>query len=496
MYLKDLSFNYFGTLWSAILGFVFVPVYLACLGFEAYGVIGVFSVLQSVFALIDATVSPLWIGEISKLRVRATTLSSTDEFRRALGGVMLLIATASLVIICIVAPSATVAMIQRGVPDDGDLTLSILMLGGALVARIFEGYFRSGLVGLSLQAQLNVWICVCATIRSAGAAITVTMLSPTLFAFTCWQLIAAVIAASIFGVLFRKAMPRGPRRPFAGFLVLQNRLRFALGVFAGAALEVIYAAWQQSMLIALLPMSQFGAYAAAMSVAGITNSVSLPFINVFYPRICAAIAQGDQARIAHVLRSTSQLISVLVWSMVFSLAMAGRHLLFGWSGRIGIVTELAPLVPGLAFSAGLGAMCIVPYRYKMAMGHTRFWAITNLCTLLAGAAGLGFVVPRFGAVGASIYGAILNLAVLSLAAPLSMRSALPSSIAWLLRDVVCPFFGAAVGASVVALIFDYMPSSRISSLAVFAAALLLSLVGATVCASLIRNQLLEAWRGR
>lgn len=50
--------NYFSQAYMAVMGFVFVPVFIKYLGVEAFGLIAVFTVLQSSLALLDMGMKP------------------------------------------------------------------------------------------------------------------------------------------------------------------------------------------------------------------------------------------------------------------------------------------------------------------------------------------------------------------------------------------------------------------------------------------------------
>ena len=50
---KNVIANYLGQAWAALMGLVFVPVYIRYLGVEAWGLVGFMSMLQGWFTLLD-----------------------------------------------------------------------------------------------------------------------------------------------------------------------------------------------------------------------------------------------------------------------------------------------------------------------------------------------------------------------------------------------------------------------------------------------------------
>ena len=63
---KNVIANYFGNGWAAIMGLVFIPVYIRFLGMEAYGLIGLYAFLQTALVIVDAGLSPTLSREMSR----------------------------------------------------------------------------------------------------------------------------------------------------------------------------------------------------------------------------------------------------------------------------------------------------------------------------------------------------------------------------------------------------------------------------------------------
>src|SRR5690349_7028582 len=50
---KNIVANFVGSAWTALMSFVFVPIYIKFIGMEAYGLIGIFATIQGIFVLLD-----------------------------------------------------------------------------------------------------------------------------------------------------------------------------------------------------------------------------------------------------------------------------------------------------------------------------------------------------------------------------------------------------------------------------------------------------------
>ena len=60
---RNVIANYMGQGWAALMAIAFLPFYVASLGFEAYGLIDFFAVLQSILAVFDFGISATLMRE-------------------------------------------------------------------------------------------------------------------------------------------------------------------------------------------------------------------------------------------------------------------------------------------------------------------------------------------------------------------------------------------------------------------------------------------------
>ena len=68
---RNVLANYVGQGWSALMGLAFVPLYIRYLGIEAYGLIGVFAVLQACLSLLDMGMTPTLNREMARFTVES-----------------------------------------------------------------------------------------------------------------------------------------------------------------------------------------------------------------------------------------------------------------------------------------------------------------------------------------------------------------------------------------------------------------------------------------
>ena len=80
---KNVIANYFGQGWQALMSLVFVPLYIKYLGMEAYGLIGIFAVLQAWLVLLDMGMKPAMAREMARFTGGAHNAQSIRDLLRS-----------------------------------------------------------------------------------------------------------------------------------------------------------------------------------------------------------------------------------------------------------------------------------------------------------------------------------------------------------------------------------------------------------------------------
>src|SRR4051794_31778653 len=68
---RNVAANFVGTFWAALMGPALVTIYVRLLGIEAYGLVGLLTTLQAVFALLDLGLSAATNRELARFSVQA-----------------------------------------------------------------------------------------------------------------------------------------------------------------------------------------------------------------------------------------------------------------------------------------------------------------------------------------------------------------------------------------------------------------------------------------
>jgi O-antigen/teichoic acid export membrane protein len=493
---KDILANYVGQFWSAIMNVAFIPVYIAQIGLESFGLIGVLATLQASFALLDFGMTPLLGRETARYLSGA---HSADSIRRLLRSVEVIIGLlAAFITVLIYAVSDRIADQWLGPTTFTSSSIAVLltMMGAIVGVRLVEMLYRSALMGLHQQVGLNIGVVLTSTLRGLGCVGVLVFISPTIFGYLIWQLVCSVFAAALFCFMTYQSLPQSSQWTTFSIAAIKNVWRFAAGMTAISAAAVLMTQADKIILSKLLSLADFGTYTLATIVAGIPQMLAAPVVQALQPRLTKQLAAADEIAFKASFHIGAQIVSALVGSASIVLIFFSREILAIWFQNESVGLAAAALVSILAAGNLLNGLVLMPYISQLAYGWTSLSVRWSLISVAVQVPLLLYIAPRYGAIGAAWIWVTLNMAcVLTVAVVMFRRILRTEQRSWLLTDLARPLLAALC----IAAIAKWLAPTGVSYYANFAflimisAAVLLSAAVAspTILATLRRFQLHE-----
>ncbi|MFH0888010.1 MAG: polysaccharide biosynthesis protein, partial [Planctomycetota bacterium] len=186
---RNIAANFAGSIWQALMSLIFIPLYIKFMGIEAWGLIGIFATLQTVFGLLDMGLSSTLNREMARLSVLPNKEQEMRNLVRTLE--VLYWSLAVLVGITVVSLSPVIAhhWIKAGQLSPKTIEQALLIMGFVMALQMPTGFYSGGLMGLQRQVLLNVINICISTLRGAGAVLILWLVSPTIQAFFLWQIV-------------------------------------------------------------------------------------------------------------------------------------------------------------------------------------------------------------------------------------------------------------------------------------------------------------------
>lgn len=445
---RNVTANYLGQAWTAVIGLVFIPVYIRYMGVESFGLIGVFTLLQAWLALLDMGMTPTLNREMARFTAGAHTPQSIRDLLRSLELIALAMSAAIGVLVWAAADWLAADWLRVEKLPLETVSQAIALMGLVVAMRFLEGLYRGAMLGLQQQVLYNAANAFFATLRAAGAVAVLAWVAPTIGAYFAWQGIVSVLALAYMAVVAHRLLPPPPRPPRYSGRAVRDIWRFAGGMMATTFLVLLLMQVDKILLSRLLSLEAFGYYALAATVASAIGLMVSPVTQAFFPRFSEIVARDDEQELARAYHRGAQLVTTLAAPAALVLIFFSERILDLWTGDRVLAGEVAPLLTLLAAGALLNGLMMIPYMLTLACGWPGFAVRVNAVAVAVLVPAIVWATVNHGAAGAAWAWVLLNAGYVLIGIRYLHRRLLPQEMwTWYRQDVALPLAGAAAVAA-------------------------------------------------
>lgn len=433
------------------MGLAFIPLYIKYLGIEAYGLIGLFGVLQAWLSLLDMGMTPTLNREMARFTGGTHSATSIRDLLRSIEIIALGIAT--LVGMGIWAASGWLAsdwLRAEKLPIDV-VAQAFAIMGAVTALRFVEGIYRSAIVGLQRQVLYNAVNSALATLRGLGAVGILMWVSPTIEAFFIWQGLISILTLGVLASVTYRTLPKAGRDGQFSMPALRGIGRFAGGMMGITFLALLLTQVDKILLSRLLTLSDYGYYSLAAVVAAALYMLTGPITQAWFPRLSELHANNNQAELITKYHQGAQLVSVFMGSAAIVMIVFAEPILQLWTRDAELAHRSATLLSLLALGNLLNGLMWIPYQTQLAHGWTGLTTRINIVSVVLIVPAILWATPRYGAEGAAWVWVSLNAGYVLIGIHFMYRKILThEKWHWYGQDVLQPLLVAAAVANTVA----------------------------------------------
>lgn len=432
--------NFAGSIWVALIGLLFVPVYLHYLGVEAYGIIGVFAGLQAILSLLDLGLSPALSRDLARLSAFPDKAGEMRDLTRTLEIVNWGISAFILVFLLALSPLLAHYWIQPGALSPNTVLQCLMIMSVSAAVQFANGLFVGGLMGLQRQAGLNLINSVFAAVKAVGAVAVIVYFSRTIQAFLIWQVAVTLIQTFLTYFFLHISLPKSEASARFDSPLLKQVWRFAAGTTAIGVVVTVLTQTDKVILSRLLTLEYFGYYTLATTVSATGLSVIIGAINnAVYPELARLVALKDETALRRLYHYSCQLMSVLLIPAAAILAFFATDILLLWTRNETIALNTSGLLALTAVAFGGRGLLWLPFHLQLAYGWTKLSFYSNLAAIFVLIPLMILGVVYYGAIGGAAAGVVLNVGHILLTMYFMHRRILKGELMkWYLHDIVLP----------------------------------------------------------
>ncbi|MBC8006659.1 MAG: oligosaccharide flippase family protein, partial [Prolixibacteraceae bacterium] len=395
---RNVIANYAGNGWTALMSLAFIPLYIAFMGVESYGLVGFYTTLLSVFVLLDLGISTTVRWHLARLSAEpgkaheARNLVRTLEF--VYWGIALLIG----VIMYLLAPWIANSYLQAQELSPEILQDALKLIGLTIAVRWPFSFYAGGLMGLQKQEIYNLIHAVIETLRGGGAVLILWLVSPTIQAFFVWQIIIGLVGAVALGHTLWRSLPAAATKARFEFSVLRNLWRFSAAVSAHTILVIAVTQIDKLMLSKLVTLELFAYYSLASTVASALYNLITPVATALYPRFIQLVTLRDEDRLSQLYHHGCQVMSALIAPTAIVLAFFSVEILLLWTQNPLLVENAHLITSLLVLAKALESLQFLPGSLQTAHGMAwiKFGIYLSLGSLLILAPAVYYATTNFG----------------------------------------------------------------------------------------------------
>lgn len=438
---KNIFANYASQLYITAAGIFTVPLYIRYMGAEAYGLVGVFAMLQAWFSLLDMGLTPTIARESARYQGGALSLLDFRRLARALEGVFAVIALLGCVLFFMLArPIAGQWLNTSQLPLD-DIIVALQLMAIIIALRWMCGLYRGVITGAERLVWLSCFNSLIATGRFVLILPVLMFLSASPKAFFAFQLGVAlleIIGLACMAYRLLPAIPVGQRIQWE-WAPLKPLLKFSLSIAFTSSVWVLVTQTDKLVLSKILQLADYGYFTVAVLVASAIMTVTGPISSALMPRMTRLQAEGQHDALIAIYRQATQLVAITAIPAALVLIFFAPQVLWAWTGDIVLAQRVAPTLRLYAIGYAFLAVGAFPYYLQYAKGNLRLHLIGNVLLVLLLIPSLIWASSKYGVNGAGWAWLISNAVYFFLWIPYVHQKFIPGvHKKWLVIDILCP----------------------------------------------------------
>jgi O-antigen/teichoic acid export membrane protein len=406
---KNITANFLGQTVSTGIGFVFIPIYINYLGVEAYGLIGLFSLVTAWLGLLDAGLSSALAREMALFSAGKHTPHAIRTLLKSIEWFFVVIGV--LILLTLVPASDWISLkwikSNNILPDI--VKKSIFLMGSMFAIKFFESIYKNAISGLQHQVAINRYEIVVSILRALGAVLLLKYISPNILLFFIWQAILSLLYAFFLKFQINKRLPQSDSPVAFSFASLLSIKSFAGGMLILVFLSLFQTQIDKLLLSKILSLEAFGFYSLSFTAAGALMIFTSPVSQALYPRMNQLYQLGEFTEFKFLYHIGNQIILILLGSASFIIVFFPKIFLFFWTNNQ-LIADNSYIILSIAslgfFFSGINTMS---FSMLLTFSWMKKITLIKCVTVFITIPLLLYFVPIFGSLAAAIIWVIVSL---------------------------------------------------------------------------------------
>lgn len=382
--LKTVVFIYSGRLYAALIGILLIPLVIKEVGYEAYGLVGVFAVVQACLNILDAGIGGVLVRQSIVSKTDKKSYSEFISIFNKIIKIFVLVSLATLVIGALFSYHFSVAWLQSTLPDSMVVYCTFSMFA-IFAARYIQGPYRSIMLSNEQHGFITLNNVLYITLSQPVALLFLIYVNDSILTYFIIQICAALVSSVFMVVMGEKS-----KRKVLAFLPdssgnqenkvnVRDLIYFALQLSILSILWIVVNQSDKLTLTAAMPLEEYTFYSVAFSITMLLTVLSDPINQILLPRMTLLLHEKGYEEFEVLFKNAFAATAVIVISLSLFMVFNGESFVYVWSGDIKLAEKVNLYLPWIFIGSSfyiLSNFCfLLRYSFGDLKLHTIIYAI-------------------------------------------------------------------------------------------------------------------------
>ena len=407
----NLFANFSGSIWNTFIAIIAIPIYINYLGVEAYGLIGFYTLLLSLFQILDMGLSTTMQREMVIFSKSSERNFEMKDFARTLELLCWSIGLVVGILILICSGLIGNHLSQSSSFESNELSQVVMLLAFLIFARWPMGFYLGGFIGFEKHLRFNILNSVIESSKVLISIVAMLLFGKNIHVFFTAQILVTALGTIMFLLSFWSMMPKGKKAKFNINHILRVKL-FILSLGGTNIIGLLISNMDKLILVNILSLKDFGYYTIAASMAVTLLKLTYPFMQTISPRLIHIVKFSKKSEIIKNYHHFAQYLSVLIIPALVCGAFFSYELLLMWTSNLELSEKVWPIATLLFCGVGCYSLYTLPYTFQLADGNAKKLMLINAIAACVMIPSLFIFVHFFKIFGAALVFFLINLGYL------------------------------------------------------------------------------------
>lgn len=352
-------------LWSAFLQFLSIPIYFILLGPESYGLLGIYSSLESLIIIIDMTISSTLSREVARSLITQSR-GAVKYFILFIGKFYFLLVLVFSIAIYLAAKILFDEVLKdsQGLIADKNIFTIIIII--TIATRLGISYVRSILIGDQKQINLSIISIFFVSIRLIGSFFLLYFFSNDLIIFLLWNIIIFLAEFIAICININKVFGKSNFRQLENNAIFKSIFNFAPKMFLLSISSLIITQSDRILISLKYDLSDLGEYNFFKNIVLGMFILSGGIYSFLYPTISSQFIKKEWKKIDFNSRLCASAISRVLFPLGVFLIFLGQNVLVFTNVEIEFTKN--PVFIYLVLGTIFNLLWMIPYILQLASG--------------------------------------------------------------------------------------------------------------------------------